>query len=52
MDKEKTLHDLTIAYLLYQNITTDAMPLTLEQFYQEYDKLTFEFKPIIDHYNQ
>ena len=52
MDKDKVLHDISIAYLLYRNITANNTPLTLEQFYQEYEKLTFDFKPIIDHYNR
>ena len=52
MDKDAILHDISIAYLLYRNITTDKDPLTLEAFYQEYENVKCNFKPIINHYNR
>ena len=52
VDKEKFLHDISIAYLLYRNVVPNSDLLTLEEFYQEYENLTHDFKPIIDHYNR
>lgn len=52
MNKEQILHDISIAYLLYRNISTDDDPLSFEAFYQEYENIKDSFKRIIDHYNQ
>nr|DAF09873.1 MAG TPA: hypothetical protein [Caudoviricetes sp.] len=50
MNKEKILHDISIAYLVYRNVTSDDNPLTFEMFYQEYENIKCNFEPVIDHY--
>ena len=50
MDREQLLHDISIAYLIYRNTTSDSTPLTFEAFYQEYENVKHSFKPVIDYY--
>ena len=50
MNKDKILHDISIAYLIYRNVTTDDTPMTFEAFYQEYENIKCNFEPIIEHY--
>lgn len=52
MDKKQLLHDIALAYLLYESSTTDNPPLSPEDFYQEYEKLTGNFENIVSHYNR
>ncbi len=50
MSKKKILHDISIAYLIYRNITSDDDPLTFEAFYQEYENIKCNFEPVIEYY--
>lgn len=49
MDKQQILHDIAIAYVLYQNLADS--PMNAEDFYQEYEKATVDFEHIVNHYN-
>lgn len=52
MNKDQLIHDISLTYLLYANLCPDKPELSYEDFYQEYAKISLEFKTIIDHYNQ
>lgn len=51
MDKEQILHDVSLAYLLYANMTSDKIKSSPEDFYQDYENMLNDFKKIVDHYN-
>lgn len=49
MNKEQILHDIALAYTLYQNLADS--PISAESFFQEYEKAINDFKHIVEHYN-
>lgn len=52
MNKDQLLHDISLAYLLYANLCPDKPELSYEDFYQDYENISMQFKKIINHYTQ
>lgn len=52
LNKEQILHDISIAYVLYRNMSSNDSLLSFEDFFQEYENVRLNFEPIIEHYHQ
>ncbi len=46
MDKENLIQQLSIAYVLYQNLCDN--PISAESFYQEYQEATMQFERLTE----